>query len=216
MEETAAMAEQRVQRRLAAILVADVVGYSRLMGADETGTLAALKAHREDLINPLIAGHGGRIVKLMGDGALAEFASVVDAVECAVAMQRGVAGRNAGIPQQRRIEFRIGINVGDVIAEDGDIFGDGVNIAARLEALSDTGGVRIAGNVYDQVKNKTECAFEDMGLQQVKNIEDPVHTYRVLLQGSEVETGSDASAAAVLSRPALAVLPFTNLSGDPA
>ncbi len=209
------MSQDGVTRRLAAILAADVVGYGRLMGADEAGTLARIKTLRREVIDPSIATHGGSIFKTTGDGVLVEFPSAVNAVEHAVEVQHEMAARNAGLPDDRRIEFRIGINVGDVIAEDGDIFGDGVNIAARLEALSETGGVRIAGNVYDQVKNKTECAFEDMGLQQVKNIEDPVHTYRVILQGSEAAIGSDATAAAVLSRPALAVLPFTNLSGDP-
>ncbi len=209
------MNQDGVSRRLAAILAADVVGYSRLMGTDETGTLARLKAHRRELIDPEIAAHHGRIVDAVGDGVLVEFASVVDAVNCAARVQHEMARRNADMPPDRRMEFRIGINLGDIISDGDDIHGDGVNIAARLEALSAAGGICISGVVFDQVKNKTECAFEDLGPQQMKNIKDPVRAYRVVLRGSEAETGSDASAAAVLSHPALAVLPFTNLSGDP-
>lgn len=205
------MNQDATSRRLAA----DVVGYNRLMGTDETGTLARIKALRREVIDPSIAAHGGTIFKTTGDGIFVEFSSAMNAVEHAVEVQHEIAARNAGVPDDRRIEFRIGINVGDAIADGGDIFGDGVNIASRLEVLSETGGVRIAGNVYDQVKNKTECAFEDMGLQQVKNIENPVHTYRVVLHGSEAGSGSDASAVLVLSRPALAVFPFSNLTGDP-
>ena len=174
------MVEQRVQRRLAAILAVDVVGYSRLMGDDEAGTLAALKAHRREFITPKTAEHGGRIVKLMGDGALVEFASVVDAVECAVALQHGLSERNADTPEDRRIVFRIGVNLGDVIIDGDDIYGDGVNVAARLEGLAQPGTICISRTVFDHVKGKVELGFEDLGEHRVKNITDPVHAYRVL------------------------------------
>src|SRR6202045_3389945 len=169
-------------RRLTAILAADVAGYSRLMGADEEGTHERLKAHLGELINPKIAENRGRIVKNTGDGFLAEFASVVDALRCAVEMQRGMAERNAGTPPEKRIEFRVGINLGDVIVEEHDIFGDGVNVAARLEALSEPGGICISGVVRDQIRDKLDLAFEDMGEQQVKNIARPVRVYRVLTE----------------------------------
>ena len=175
------MAEERVQRRLAAIMAADVVGYSRLMGEDETGTLAALKDLRSQLIDPTIADFGGRIVKLMGDGALVEFASVVDAVECAANIQRGVAAHNTEIPDSKQIEFRVGVNLGDVIIDGDDIYGDGVNMAARIEGLADPGGVCISGTVFDQIRNKLDLPFEDLGPQEVKNIAEPVRTYRVQL-----------------------------------
>ena len=164
------MAEERVQRRLAAILAADVVGYSRLMGEDETGTLTALKQHRAALIDPTIAEHRGRIVKLMGDGVLVEFASVVDAVECAVSIQRGMAERNADIPGTRQITFRIGVNLGDIIIDDDDIYGDGVNVAARLEGLAEPGGICVSEKVFTEVGNKLDTGFEDLGPQEVKNI----------------------------------------------
>ena len=154
------MAAPRVDRRLAAIMAVDVVGYSRLMGADEAGTLAQVKAHRKQLAEPLIAEHRGRVVKLTGDGALIEFGSAVDAVDCAVAIQRGMAKREAAEPEARRICYRVGINIGDIVLEDGDIFGDGVNIAVRLEALAEPGGICIARNVYNQVKGKLDLAFE--------------------------------------------------------
>ena len=171
------MAEDRVQRRLAAILAADVVGYSRLMGVDEEGTLAALTAHLTELIEPSIAGHFGRVVKTTGDGLLAEFASVVDAVSCAVEVQEGMRDRNAGTPEDRRIVIRIGINLGDVIVQDGDVYGDGVNIAARLESLADPGSVCVSSAVYEQIKGKLDVGFHDMGPQRVKNISEPVHAY---------------------------------------
>jgi adenylate cyclase len=161
-------------RRLAAILAADVVGYSRLMGADEEGTLAALKAIRSKLADPKVKDHRGRIVKTTGDGLLIEFASVVDAVRCAVELQEGIAGHNAEVPAEKRIEFRIGINLGDIIVEDDDIYGDGVNIAARVEALADPGGICVSRVVHDQVRDKLDLAFEDIGEQQVKNIARPV------------------------------------------
>jgi adenylate cyclase len=167
-------------RRLAAILAADVVGYSRLMAADEKGTHARLKALRQGFIEPKIAEHHGRVAKLMGDGVLVEFASVVDAVECAAAIQTGVAERRAELPEDRRIDFRIGINIGDVIVEEGDVYGDGVNVAARLEALAEPGEICVAGNVYNQVKSKVAFGFEPMGEHRVKNIPEPVTVYRVL------------------------------------
>src|SRR5947207_13803075 len=166
-------------RRLTAILTADVAGYSRLMGADEEGTHERLRDHLRDLIEPKIAEHRGRIVKNTGDGFLAEFPSVVDAVRCAVEMQRGMADRNTGTPPEERIEFRVGINLGDVIAEEHDIFGDGVNIAARLEALAEPGGVLVSNTVHDHVRDRLPFAFEDLGEQQVKNIARPVRVYRV-------------------------------------
>jgi TolB-like protein/class 3 adenylate cyclase len=174
----------RVERKLAAIMAADVVGYSRLVGSDEAGTLARLKALRKELIEPLIADHHGRVVKLMGDGALVEFASAVDAVECAVAIQKGVAEREATLPEDRRIAFRIGINVGDIIVEDGDILGDGVNVAARLEGLAEPGGIYIARNVWNQVKGKLDLDFAPMGEHRVKNIAEPVTVYRVNLDAT--------------------------------
>jgi TolB-like protein/class 3 adenylate cyclase/tetratricopeptide (TPR) repeat protein len=173
----------RVERKLAAILAADVVGYSRLVGADEAGTIARLRALRKEFIEPLIAEYRGRMVKLTGDGALVEFASAVDAVEWAVAIQKGVAEREAGAPEDRRIQFRIGINIGDIIVEDGDILGDGVNVAARLEGLAEPGGICIARNVHNQVGTKLALAFEPMGQHRVKNIAEPVETFRVTLDG---------------------------------
>jgi adenylate cyclase len=161
-------------RRLAAILAADVAGYSRLMGEDEEGTHERLKAHLRELVYPKFEEHRGRIVKNTGDGFLAEFASVIDAVRCAVEVQRGMADRNAGTPPDKPIEFRMGINLGDVIAEEHDIFGDGVNVAARLEALADPGGICISRVVRDQVRDRLDFSFEDMGEQQVKNIARPV------------------------------------------
>ena len=175
------MAVQREERRLAAILSADVVGYSRLMGADESATLAALKTHRRELIDPKIAEHNGRIVKLMGDGVLVEFASVVDAVQCAVEIQKGMAERNTDEPDDQRIVFRIGVNLGDVIIEGDDIHGDGVNVAARLEGLADPGGICVSGDVYRQCRGKLDVGFDDLGEQEFKNIADPVHVYRVVL-----------------------------------
>ncbi len=209
------MVREDVERRLAAILSADVVGYSRLMEKDEAGTLAALKAHRAELIDPKIAEYHGRIVKLMGDGALVEFPSVVDAVECADDIQVGMAARNADVPEGRRIEFRIGINLGDIIVEGEDIYGDGVNVAARLQELAEPGGVCISSGVYEQVHKKTDLAFQDMGTREVKNISEPVRVYRVDASDSSspghVGSGERLS---VPDKPSVAVLPFTNMSGD--
>ncbi|MFQ5955507.1 MAG: adenylate/guanylate cyclase domain-containing protein [Kiloniellales bacterium] len=173
------MQTESVERRLAAILSADVVGYSRLMGADEEGTLASLKAHREQLIDPKIAAHRGRIVKTTGDGILAEFASVVEAVRCAVEVQQGMTERNAEAPEDKRIRFRIGINLGDIIMDGTDILGDGVNVASRLEGLAHPGGICISGAARDQVQDKLRLTFEDMGEQHVKNIARPVRVYRI-------------------------------------
>jgi adenylate cyclase len=200
-----------MERRLAAILAADVVGYSRLMGADEAGTLTALKAHREGLIDPLIAGHNGRTVKLMGDGALVEFASVVDAVACAVAVQRGMAERNAEAPTEQRIDFHIG----DVIVEGDDIYGDGVNIAARLEGLAEPGGICISGDVFRQVRGKLDLPFDDLGEQALKNIAEPIRTYRIALtEGVGGAPGGQADSPTLPDKPSIAVLPFDNMSGD--
>jgi TolB-like protein/class 3 adenylate cyclase len=201
-------------RRLTAILAADVAGYSRLMGADEEGTHERLQAHLRELIEPKIAEHRGRIVKNTGDGFLAEFASVVDAVRCAVEVQRGMAERNATAPVDQRIEFRVGINLGDVIAEEHDIFGDGVNVAARLEALAEPGGICVSRVVRDQVRDRLHYTFEDLGEQQVKNIARPVRVYRVRDTGAAAKSPS-VPALPLPDKPSIAVLPFANISGDP-
>src|SRR6516164_4971629 len=203
-------------RRLAAILAADVAGYSRLMGADEEGTLERLKALRRELLDPKIAEHHGRIVKTTGDGTLVEFASVVDSVRCAVEMQQAIPQRNAGVAADSRIELRIGINLGDVIVEPDDIYGDGVNIAARLEALADAGGVFVSNTVYDQIRDRLPFIFEDLGEQQVKNIARSVRVYRVRDAGAAKRKSAPAAAVLPLpDKPSIAVLPFQNMSGDP-
>ena len=173
------MARENTVRRLAAILSADVVGYSRLMGIDEAGTLGALRAHRAELIDPTIVEHNGRTVKLIGDGLLVEFVSAIDAVECAVAIQQGMAVRNANVPDERMVVFRIGINLGDVIIEGDDIYGDGVNIAARLQELASPGGVIVSGTIFEQVDGKVDQSFVDLGNQQIKNISKLVRAYSV-------------------------------------
>ena len=206
------MAEERPKRRLAAILASDVVGYSRLMGVNEERTLAQLQAHQRELLEPSISEHRGRIVKTTGDGMLVEFASVVDALRCATEIQRGMTERNAEVPTAERIEFRIGINVGDIMSEGGDIFGDGVNVAARLEALADPGGICVSGRVQEDARGKFDIPFEDRGEQRLKNIAWPVRVYKVRLGG---ETPTAVPALSLPDKPSIAVLPFTNMSGDP-
>jgi len=201
-------------RRLAAILAADVAGYSRLMGADEEGTLERLKALRRELLDPKIAEQHGRIVKTTGDGMLVEFASVVDAVRCAVAVQQAMPERNIGIAVDNRIELRIGINLGDVIVEGDDLYGDGVNIAARIEALADAGGVFVSNTVHDHVRDRLPFVFEDLGEQQVKNITRPVRVYRVRDADAAVKTAAPPMLS-LPDKPSIAVLPFANMSGDP-
>src|SRR6516225_9836235 len=194
------MGDERVERRLAAILAADVVGYSRLVGIDEEGTLAALKALRKSLIDPKITEHRGRIVKNTGDGALVEFASAVDAVRCALETQREMAERAIKIPEDRRIEFRIGINIGDIVIEEGDIFGDGVNIAVRLESIASPGGVCISEDVHRQVRGKLDATFEDIGEQKLKNIVQPVRVYRMRM-GSTSASASSGTLSSNLPLP---------------
>ena len=239
------MAIARVERRLAAIMVADIVGYSRLIEADEAGTLEAIRDLRRAVIDPLLARSHGRIVKLMGDGLIGEFGSVVDAVACAAALQRGVAARQAEVPPGRRIVFRIGVNLGDVVVEGEDLLGDGVNVAARLEQLCEPGGVLVSGTAYDHLQGKLDLPFDDAGEQRLKNIARPVRTWRIRLDGAKPARRRSnawwprrwalpAAAAALIALlvagawwwfrpdapasgpPAIAVLPFVNMSGDPA
>jgi adenylate cyclase len=214
------MDEARVDRRLAAIFAGDIAGYSRLMGADEEGTLSQLKAHRKELVDPKITEHRGRIVKTTGDGMLVEFVSVVDAVRCAVDIQRGMVERNAAVPTDKRLEFRVGINVGDIISDNNDIYGDGVNVAARLEALAEPGGIMVSRNVFDQVRDKLSFGFEDMGEQTVKNIARPIGVHRISIVADIAPIVVQKAAAAktealTADRPSIAVLPFANMSGDP-
>jgi adenylate cyclase len=203
------MVKTRVERRLAAILAADVAGYSRLIGADEEGTLARFKAIRGELVDPKIDEHYGRIVKTTGDGLLAEFSSVIDALRCAIEVQAGMTERNAAVPGDRRIEWRIGINVGDIVVEDGDIFGDGVNIAARLESLAEPGGICVSARVQEDADGKLDVAFEDAGEQQLHNITRPVRIYRV---GTGV---ASRPSLPLPDKPSIAVLAFANMSCDP-
>jgi len=209
-----------VERRLTAVLAADVAGYSRLMGRDEEGTLAGLKSLRRTVVDPAIAMHRGRIVKTTGDGMLVEFASAVDAARCAVEIQRGVDGQNADVPQESRIEFRIGIHVGDIIIDDNDIFGDGVNIAARLEGIAEPGGVCISDDAQRQIRGKVEFGLGDMGQQALKNIAEPMRAWRVHVgdQAASAMPVNPAGLSTVLAlpdQPSIAVLPFQNMSGDP-
>ncbi len=206
------MAEERAERRLTAILAADVAGYSRLMGADEEGTLSQMKAHRRALVDPKIEEHRGRIVKTTGDGLLAEFASVVDAVRCAVDVQRGMLERNAEIAKDKKIEFRMGVNVGDIIIDGGDIFGDGVNVAARLEGLAEPGGICVSARVQEDVRGKLDIAFDDEGELQLKNIARPVRVYRVQFS---VPASAARAALPIPDKPSIAVMPFDSLSADP-
>ena len=215
------MTGPRIERRLAAILAADVAGYSRLMGVDDVATLQALKAHRREVVDPAIAAHNGRIVKTTGDGMLVEFASAVDAVNCAIAVQNSMADRNATeINGRPRIVFRIGINVGDIIIDNDDIFGDGVNVAARVEAECEPGGVFLSANVFEQVRGKTSFAFDDLGERHLKNIERSTRVYsaRIGEPQAVVQTDEQLSTGKSLSlpdKPSIAVLPFQNMSGDP-
>ncbi|MGR3717307.1 MAG: adenylate/guanylate cyclase domain-containing protein, partial [Thermohalobaculum sp.] len=206
-----------MERRLAAVLAADMAGYSRLMEADEDGTLARLRTHRIELIDPAIAKNQGNIIKTTGDGMLVEFQSVADAVKCAVEIQERMRRRNADVPADRRIQFRIGINLGDIIFDDDDIFGDGVNIAARLEGLAEIGGICVTAAVHDQVSDRLDVAFDDLGEKSLKNISRPVRVYSVVIappsrNGAAGEGRRGAGQAVV--KPTIAVLPFANMSGD--
>ncbi|MCA1493950.1 adenylate/guanylate cyclase domain-containing protein [Ensifer sp. NBAIM29] len=205
-----------MEQRLAAVMAADMSGYSRLMEADEAGTVARLRTHRIELIDPAISKNKGRIIKTTGDGMLVEFQSVTDAVRCAVEIQQRMKRRNADVPEDRRIEFRIGINVGDIIFEDDDIFGDGVNIAARVEQLADVGGICITAAVATQIADRLELLIEDLGEKRLKNISRPVQLFRIGLEGVALSQPEDAETVKrTVSKPSIVVLPFTNMSGDP-
>ena len=199
------------QRKLAAIVSADVVGYSRLMGLDEVGTLHRLKAHRAELVDGLIESHGGRIVKTTGDGLLLDFPSVIAAMECVIAIQAGMARRNVGLGTDEAMQIRVGVHLGDVIVDGDDIFGDGVNIAARLQEIGEPGGISISDAVHGQIKGRIDGAFEDTGEQELKNIITPVRVWRY----AAMEAQTPAAVVKTANRPAVAVLPFANMSNDP-
>jgi adenylate cyclase len=209
------MAKQKVTRRLAAILAADVVGYSRLIRTDEEGTLARFKALRDDLIDPSIARHDGRIVKTMGDGVLVEYPSVVDAVRNAVEVQQAVAEHEADVPEDRRIVFRVGVNLGDIVIDGDDILGDGVNVAARLEGLAEPGGICISDDAYRQVRDKLDLAFADAGEHELKNIARPINVWRWTGSGAAMPAETEPPTLQLPDKPSIAVLPFENMSGDP-
>src|SRR6266446_3251124 len=221
LEPGCVVSSERVERRLTAVLAADVAGYSRLMGADEEGTLARLKAIRKSLVDPIIAARRGRIVKTTGDGMLVEFSSAVDAVRGAVEVQSGMAEQNASPPLDVRIEFRIGIHVGDIIIDDNDIFGDGVNVAARVENECEPGGVCVSGNAFEQIRGKTNFTFDDLGEKKLKNIERPVRLYAV--RGATLAATTTTAAISIIpsdnskplplpDKPSIAALPFQNMS----
>ena len=210
------MTDERVERRLAAVLAADVAGYSRLMGREEERTLADLKSSRKTVVDPAIGAHRGRIVKTTGDGVLVEFASVVDATRCAVQVQLGMAARNADFAPDTRLVFRIGIHVGDIIIDDNDIFGDGVNIAARLQGIADPGGICISEDAHRQIRGKVETVFNDIGLQALKNIAEPMRAWLAKPGSPNTMPVPDiAPPLALPDKPSIAVLPFQNMSGDP-
>jgi adenylate cyclase len=210
------MTDERIERRLAAILAADVVGYSRLMGQNEERTLTDLKGARRTLVDPAIAAHRGRIVKATGDGLLVEFASAVDAVRCAIEVQASMAQRNGDLPQDLRLDYRVGIHVGDIIVDDNDIFGDGVNIAARLEGIAEPGAICISDDAHRQVRGKIDAAFHDMGPQALKNIAESVRAWQIFVDDAAgaSQTAASSPSLALPDKPSIAVLPFQNMSGD--
>jgi len=205
------MPNENAQRRLISILAADVVEYSRMMEADEAGTMAALKSRRDEILKPLVAKHHGRVFKLLGDGVLVEFFSAVNAVQCAIELQGAFATANADVAENQRILLRIGINLGDVMVEGGDLYGDGVNVASRLENLAEPGGIVISGPVHDFIKNKVNCQFADLGAQSLKNISTPVQAYKI----SGTPLGPVPAQPVHGAKPSIAVLAFVNMSGDP-
>src|SRR4249920_1294726 len=214
MASVSEMAETRMERRLSAILAADIAGYSALMGTDEARTVRDLKGHQA-VVLPMVGEFAGRIIDTAGDGILAEFPSVVNAVKCAVAIQSRMAERNAAIEPERRMQFRVGINIGDVVYDEARIYGDGINVAARLENIAEAGGICISSKVYDEISGRIELACQDIGEQQLKNIARPVRAYRIRLNGGVPTTAAVPAAPALPDKPSIAVLPFQNMSGDP-